>query len=121
MDLVTLKESKLGRNIEDCIELICSSGNGPKTTNQFFLHCANIYGQRQNLLNKITSIDDVFLQKIKTALFTLLVAKPNQRFPKRSVTLVMGIALSTETFNTSCFCARTNKMRNKILQNQNCE
>ena len=40
-----LKENKLGNNIEQCIELICSNGNGSKTTNQFFLHCTNIYGQ----------------------------------------------------------------------------
>ena len=28
----------------------------------------------------------------------------------------MGIVLSTERCNTSCFCARTNKMRNKYCK-----
>ena len=64
-----LKENKLRRNIEDCIELISSSGNGPKTTNQFFLYCANIYGQRQSLFNKITNIDDVISAENKSSSF----------------------------------------------------
>ena len=114
-----LKETKLGHNIEDCIELICSSGNGPKTTNQFFLHCINIYGQRQRLFNKITSIDEVISAENKNSTAYIVISKT--KFPKQSVTSVMGIVLSAERFNASCFCARTNKIRNKILLNQNCE
>ena len=49
---------KFGHDIEDCIEPICNSGNGPKTTNQFFQHCASLDVQREALFNKITSIDD---------------------------------------------------------------
>ena len=55
------------------------------------------------------------MQKIKTALFTLLLAKPNWRFPKQGVTSVMGIVLSAERFNTSCLCARSNKIRKKNI------
>ena len=62
-----LKENKLGHNIEDCTELIGSCRNGPETTNQFFLHCVNIYGQRQSLFNKITSIDDVISAENKNS------------------------------------------------------
>ena len=29
-------KNKFGHDIEDCTEPICNSGNGPKTTNQFF-------------------------------------------------------------------------------------
>ena len=114
-----LKENKLGHNIEDCIELICSSGNGPKTTNQFFLHCANFMVKGKASSTKSPVSITYVMQKIKTAL--LLLAKPNWKFPKQSVTLVRGIVLSAERFNTSCFCARTNKMRNKTLLNQNCD
>ena len=33
----------------------------------------------------------------------------------------MGIVLPRERFNTSCFYARTKKLHNKRLRNQNCE
>ena len=46
------KKTKLGHDIEDCIEPICNCGNSPKAANQLLLHPANFDGQRQNLFNK---------------------------------------------------------------------
>ena len=52
------KENKFRDDFEDCIEPIFNSENSSKTTNQFFLHCANCDVERQIVLSKITSIDD---------------------------------------------------------------
>ena len=54
-----------------------------------------------------------FWQKIKTALFILLLVKPKCRFSWLSVTLVMGIVLSKKRFNASCFYARARKSKTK--------
>ena len=54
-----------------------------------------------------------FWQKIKTALFILLLVKPKCRSPRLSVTLVMGTALSKKRFNASCFYARARKPKTK--------
>ena len=57
------------------LDLICSSGNGPKTTNQFFLHWANVHGQRQSLFDKITSIDDVISAENKKSIIYIIISK----------------------------------------------
>ena len=69
------KEKKFGHYFEDCIEPICSSGNYPKTTNQFFLHCTNFDVQSQTHLSKITSIDDAILEKNKNHTDYVVISK----------------------------------------------
>ena len=60
-----LQENKFGFDFGDCFDRICNSGDGPKTTYQIFLHCANFDVQRQTLFNKITSIEDTTLAENK--------------------------------------------------------
>ena len=70
-----LKENKFGHDFEDCIDPICNSGDGYKTTNQFFLHCANFDGQRQTLFNKSTSIDNANLSENKNLTVYIVINK----------------------------------------------
>ena len=90
------KKTKLGYDIEDCIEPICNRGNGPKAANQLFLHPANFDGQRQSLFNKTKSQRN-FFRKSKVKIFLTKCNFGN------------GHVLSTERFNASWFYARTRK------------
>ena len=67
--------NKFGHDIEDCFEPICNSGNGPKTTSQFFPHCASLDVQRETLFNKITSIDGVILAENKNRTVYIVIGK----------------------------------------------
>ena len=105
-----------------CIEPIRNSGNGPKTTSQFFLHWANFDRQRQSLFNRITSIDDAMFAENKNSTVYIVISKTKMKI---LMSILMGIVLSTQRFNASCFYARTTKKKkkktpDKILRNQNC-
>ena len=68
-------KNKFGHDIEDFIEPICNSGNGPKTTNQFFRHCASLDVQKETLFNKITGIDAAILVKNKNRTIYIVISK----------------------------------------------
>ena len=55
------KEHKFKHNFQDSIDPMCSCSSGIETTIHFFLHCANFNIQRQNLFDKIATIDANFL------------------------------------------------------------
>ena len=68
-------KNKFGNDIEDCVEPICNSGNGPKTTNLFFRHYASLDVQRKTLFNKITSIDDEIFAENKNRTVYFVISK----------------------------------------------
>ena len=61
--------------MEDCVKPICNGGNGPKTTNQFSFHFANINILRETPLNKIRNIHNAILEENKNRTVYIVISK----------------------------------------------
>lgn len=61
--------------MEDCVELICNSGNGTKTTKQFSFHLVNVNVPRETLINKVTIIGDAILAENKNHTVYIVIRK----------------------------------------------
>ena len=61
--------------MEDCVELICNSGNGTKTTKQFSFHLVNVNVPRETLINKVTIIGHAILAENKNHTVYIVIRK----------------------------------------------
>ena len=101
-----LKEHKCRHNFQDSIDPMCNCGSGIETTIHFFLHCTNFNTQRQNLFDKIATIDtNILTENDDSIVSVLLSGKQNceKSCNKSIINATIEFILSTERFSNSLF------------------
>ena len=96
-----LREHKFKRNLQDCLNPVCSCCLDIESTSHFLLHCPTFNDERYTLLSTSNKIDCKLLDLIKSSLSQTLLYG-NTLFYKDKNTLILNSTieyiLSTERF-----------------------